>query len=376
LSAGGQSVSTPCTTTTAEADWIARSTGAGVMWAHDFRNLWEVHKYVYTGNGMDPSAANHPHSGLISRVADGATGFCMQRKLLANVNTDGGPTWTRPFAACPADNYTPPLGSAMAADRGYSSSNSYAAPVWNPVSGGLTSSWREWGWYGNARYQPGGAEPQNVKWEGKDFYLQMRVKLSAGHAQGTYTGGKFLYIDVVHAGSNQELNWQTQTAAGGRLFDLYTNFGSRNNAWLGSPQSQAPTPGAIYQPGGAYNSTAVVPNYSTTNAWCYPWDEWFTVLIHVIPGLQAKIANGDNVDYSMSGVNNTGIEVWVAKQGATSYTKIWDKKDYRWSFDPTPWGFNGMKVSGYHNKDVYPVDVTRRWTQIIFSKQFIPCPQV
>jgi len=45
--AGGSSVITSCAAGDPEADWIARSTGPGVVWANDFRRPEEVDSFVY-----------------------------------------------------------------------------------------------------------------------------------------------------------------------------------------------------------------------------------------------------------------------------------------------------------------------------------------
>jgi hypothetical protein len=44
--AGGTSASSNCSSADAQADWLARSTGPGVVWAHDFRSAAEVHNFT------------------------------------------------------------------------------------------------------------------------------------------------------------------------------------------------------------------------------------------------------------------------------------------------------------------------------------------
>lgn len=51
---GGNSTSRSCGSDV-EGDWIARSTAAGVLWAHDFRNDWEV-DWFRINDGNDPGA--------------------------------------------------------------------------------------------------------------------------------------------------------------------------------------------------------------------------------------------------------------------------------------------------------------------------------
>jgi hypothetical protein len=155
---------------------------------------------------------------------------------------------------------------------------------------------------------------------------------------------------------------------------MYTNFGSKSNANLNSFQGQNGSLGS-YQPGGAFDSTCTYPNWG--GCWQWPMDEWVTVLIRVIPGHHNGDANGPN----MADPNNkkdTGIQVWVARRGETTYTKIWDKLDYVWSWDSssgtTCYGFNVFMPSQYMNNVASTVDWYRRFDQVIFSRQFIPCP--
>jgi hypothetical protein len=94
---------------------------------------------------------------------------------------------------------------------------------------------------------------------------------------------------------------------------------------------------------------------------------------------------------------NTGIEIWVAPQGAKSYTLVHRKLDYAFMFgayDGSPFGnatqdFSLAKVlpgwsmfspTAYANLSDNSVpsrtSYALRFTQMIFSKQPVPCPQV
>jgi hypothetical protein len=65
----------------AEQDWIARSTGAGVVWAHDFRNPNELTNFLWLNT--DPR-----YSGVMPRrTADGPTGYCLEYVALGALTT-------------------------------------------------------------------------------------------------------------------------------------------------------------------------------------------------------------------------------------------------------------------------------------------------
>jgi hypothetical protein len=110
--------------------------------------------------------------------------------------------------------------------------------------------------------------------------------------------------------------------------------------------------------------------------WTWPADEWVTVLIHVIPGHDG--GGGDSPVMAGNPNTDTGIEVWVARKGATSYTKIWEKKNYVFSFgqnDPWPLGWNCLALNAYMNEVPAAQAFYHRYAQLIFSKQFIAVPQ-
>jgi len=82
---GGQSVRTSCVAPgDLEADWSARSSGPGVIWAHDFRSDAEVNNFIKVPNGMKVGV--HPMSLMAHRTTvDGVTGGgCLE---LTNIGT-------------------------------------------------------------------------------------------------------------------------------------------------------------------------------------------------------------------------------------------------------------------------------------------------
>jgi hypothetical protein len=92
------------------------------------------------------------------------------------------------------------------------------------------------------------------------------------------------------------------------------------------------------------------------------------VLVHIIPG---HVTDND------WGAPDWRIQIWVAPAGARAYTKVYDKANYEFFYYPAgiAKGWNSLVINGYHNGQNMPVAFTQRYTQLIFSKQLIPCPQ-
>ena len=442
LSAGSYSVAVRLAGSAAEADWLARSTDSGVVWAHDFRNIEQVTQFTIP-TGSNPSAVSHYTADGIGNskvlritipkglddgyhwVANDAStngwivrdGTALSQPAAAASNADwtwatgetlkaqgkvadGG--WWRPFsaiaatqnglsAADPAANGTLPVRqwtSAMLADSSRFRAGYYAHSTYSELC-------RTWPAYGGAA--------QTDAYDGSEFYLQFRVKysewrhgelgLAATGAAKTYQyerypPGKLAFIGVTGTTPNHEIVVQSlpvdpRFEVTGARYSMYTNFGNLPLYKTKTVQSQSVT---VIQPGGDYDDGTLAGTcyYDGSNAvrdcWYWPTNEWVTVLIHVIPGRHNANHSGTNRD--------TGVEVWVARTGETSYTKVMGvaaadiaantafpfvyggvngyHPDYAWnSFLPTGYMNNAPSLRAW----------THDFTQIIFSKQFIPCPQ-
>jgi hypothetical protein len=104
------------------------------------------------------------------------------------------------------------------------------------------------------------------------------------------------------------------------------------------------------------------------NCWFWPVNEWVTLLWHIRNGTQSN-------PLGQGGANNdTLVEVWMARAGQTSYMKIWDQPNVDLPFD-VQYGHNAVICSIYHNGENMPLQFYHRYDQMIFSRQFIPCPQ-
>lgn len=348
----GQSASTACSASgaTANSDWLARVNAPGVVWAHNFASAAEVNKFRFDSTGVDPLGTGDPNG---SCAWDGTDGFAGGGCCKVTIPTGGVSVaeWMRPFQALPGD-------------IGYTS-----GPDWVGQSTYMAGNWGI-GFYGNAAYHDGSTNNGWPVWAGTDFYIQFRVKISASRFTAGNPDGKLVFLGVTNLTPDQELVIRSLQSS---LFDLYTNFGDRNNSYLtGNQQTQS----GSSQPGGSYDATCQGSAKGPTTCYCYPADQWVTVLIHVIPGLRCNVVGSDNVDYSTPGGGSTGIQVWVAAEGQTSYTKIWDKQDYFWAYDPMPNGWNMVGPTGYMNNANAVAGWTQKFTQVIFSTQSIACPQV
>ena len=337
----------------AEADWLARSTGQGVVWAHDFRNQAEVDLFRWTsghGGGNDPQALGVRALRCFHQTADGIAGTngkCLEQIRPAGLIDSGG-AWIRPFSAVnnngrgfpdPAANGTVPV------------------QVWAPTDGGdQTSTWGTKGVYGHSSFAGAG-------FDGTEFFLQMRVKMDPRRSTGgneTFEVGKLTFISHT-AGSLTAQEIVTFSGA------TYLGAGTQNNHRMyvaGSPPIESLD--SLARPGQQVGSN--LANYgasqfcdvSTQPGNCWAWSGGFdTVMYNVVPG--------------RPGVQETIVRVYAANEGQSSYTKIWDlviSLNYDFSN-----GYNALLTSTFNNNSDMPQEFWHRYTQIILSKNFIPCPQ-
>jgi hypothetical protein len=255
-------------------------------------------------------------------------------------------------------------------------------PVGPAITNNVTSVFNNMtgGHFGHSSYHAGSPG----QFVGTDYYVQYRVKFHPNRFNPEEPIGKMLMLVTNYVTPMQEIVTSVRTDYGGGWYFMYTSVGSSFNSFLDSSQQQ--TGGASLQPGGAYNDTCKVGigNQAGNGTACFKWptNEWVTVLIHVIPGRQYVVANVTN----QSNPRDTGIEVWIARSGQTSYTKIWEKFDYVWFYQseyfggaPQPFGWNWLNFSPFTGGAVAVPSVNgwyHRHDQVIFSNQFIPCPQV
>jgi hypothetical protein len=319
---GGTSATTTCASGNAEADWQARISAPGVVWFHDFRAAAEVDNFRWRGGqGDDP---NNTGDGSVRRItSDGITGgACLE--VFTPAGTQADCVWWRPFS--PLTGGGNGRGANDPGDGGRLVAQPFAP---DPVSGRSNiNSWGSRGLYGHASYHSAGG------FDGTEYYMQMRTKISASrYTSGNAQAGKLLYFSHTYRSlTGQEIVVQNNI---NRDFMAYRS---------GSPPLEP-----------SKQSGSEISGF-----WAWPADEWVTVLYQVVPGRE--------------GVAETVFKVWVARAGATNYTRIWDTRVVPLSFDYNN-GQNALILSSYMNGVTSPAAWFTRFDQVIFSKQPIACPQ-
>jgi hypothetical protein len=358
---GGQSVNTACNAGDAEGDWLARSSAAGVVWFHDFRSEAEVNAFRWTGaygGGNDPLARGGNGSHVRRNIADGVTGGgCLE---IWHPNGSGGNShWWRPFSPL-----TAPGNGKASNDPG--ASGAIAAQSYLPTDGGSQIwNWGLRGYYGHPQ-----ADAKGGTWDGNEFYLQMRVKMDPRRTtSGNNQVGKLTFLSTTRASNTaQEIvtysgAFQTEGVGQPNYFRMYSRGYSPIESWdsLGRPGQQLGKDGSNYS-GGPF---CHVRNESGGTAnFCWAWSGgWDTIMYHIKPG--------------QGGVENQRVVVYAAREGQKTFTKIWDEiyAIYHSNDSQIAEGYNALICSIYQNGSENS-EFWHRYDQVIFSKQFIPCPQV
>lgn len=390
----------------AEEDWIARSTGPGVLWAHDFRHDEEFHNF-HRGNARPyerlrtapqpmplhatlvptsfgesrairssargthlvkgvPAAARgatqvwyvaditkipepwdgpyillvstHEYVEVQSRdvakgtitVKRGATRQGSTRARAAGTTIGSGPQgrWIRPTAALPAGTNGKPTddigitnGSARKTNRAFTSHWTFREgyfghrSYWDPAHGpALYKDWKpNTATHNETRYDA---------WEGDEFYLQFRAKISGSRFKAP--SAKMIYIQCCSGSGNQQYFWgvgpkgrRTAVPGGwphgehGNFFRSYTCWGD-GRAQLGSAISYPQGIGATTYskhwldgeeigwqqnpdvfPDARYKS----PGYTSENVrgWHFPADKWVTYLVHMKYGRDSVVQYAQGV---------------------------------------------------------------------------------
>lgn len=369
------------------ADWVNRSTGLGVVFAHNFENAAEVYNFSWAnnvGNQPDPNTTDQ------TLLWDPTDGFAGGGNAMITIPTGGLSTGNliRPFSALdgtsngkgiadPAANGTLPIRSwdhSAGFDQPWNFRNGFyghvdeqaAAPTWPNIAG---------------------ATQTNI-WDGTDFYIQLRVKFSSTRWQGgVWNGtpgsgnppGKLAFIDITPVTGYQETvvrspaRWSWDRGAG--AFDMYTVHGSFYGGELGNPQGPGDN---TMQPGGSAAVCTLGHSTLPQDCWEWPTDQWVTLLFHFIPGKQNDFITLNIENILDCPFPDAGIEVFYCLPGQTNYSLLWRKLDYFWYYNSSgtvPNCFNAIKLSGYMNGVNSVIGWTQKYTQLIFSKQIIPCPQ-
>jgi len=361
---GGASVTTPCVMGDAEKDWLLRSgqdaanPQPGVVWFHDFRSDAEVDNFRWTPGykgGNDPLAkganGQAPYPQNTRRITTdgiaGTGGGCLE--IVRHAGSGGDTSeWWRPFSPLRAGGNGKP-----ADDPG--ANGTITRKTWSVSDGSSTTSGWSGGYYGHSSYHSSGG------FDGTEFWLQARVKMDPNRAASNnpQTGKLFYFTRTDRSLTSQEIVTESLERVNGQnYFSMYRS---------GSPPLENDTPGAGNQPGTEYGTVGDgICRFDNNggrlaNCWKWPAGQWATLMYHVRPG--------------RSGAPETLVEVWVQEKPGTSPVRIWNQNDIKLPLD-VKMGHNALIVSGYMNQMSVGTQFYHRVTQLIFSKQPIPWPQV
>jgi hypothetical protein len=363
LSAGsGHSVSTSCPSASAQQDWQARISAPGVVWYNGFAAAAEVNAFRWaSGVGNDPGATA-PNANYVSWVAPGGDGpaagtFGYLSQFRPAGGTDNDEVWWRPFS--PMTAATNGKGVNDPANGG-----TIALQSWNPNNDSELAQWNN-GWY---------TQNSAIAQDGTDFYLQIRVKMDPNaSAAGAVSPAKLLEIGIAERTfTSQNIVTYLNGSYNNPAYNFHQMYLDYNVTALQqdniTPSNANPY---ILQVGGTNYAQGHFCDSSTASTYnnCWYYDltgGWDTLLYHITPG---------------PATNNSmcGLQVYAAHQGQTTYTKIWDVQLLlpEWQ-GPGQEGWQALYLAVYSNgaqNYVQPKNITSKYAQIIFSKQFINCPQ-
>jgi hypothetical protein len=442
---GGNQVSANCTNATAEQDWLDRATAASVLWAHDFRQRAEVDNFrqsqdavnlegqlVKQGRSTDKAGLGY-HTCLwgtdsipgtngkslltfapkafgpgkyfesensFSKSIDlstkdiyskvGASPIRLTSQQLCFLEMIGGGGWNRPFAPVEMkDGSLPP-------DR--ARNDSVPRVKWDPNDVYQFSYFTDTkrGFFVHRDYASA-AQYSNGEVLGNEFWLQFRVKMSAGRfdPRDDVSG---LIADNVVRNSAFPNSYGKQFPPPGKLAFIHKPKGAEQEIvpisgqpdpewfypntypfrWYGkygemsaqfrldsNPQVTSIQPASPWERTCALGADVTKPD----SCWFWPVSEWVTVLVHIRPGRQNTRVDGGN--------NDTLIEFKVARWGETSYTTVYRaNRGLVYSEDGMPFGFSLLSLNCYFNNVPSFRHISHTYSQIVLSSEEIPCPQV
>lgn len=330
----------PCPIANAEADWQARISDPGVVWYHDFRTEAEVNAFRWAGGtGNDPGDLGRPNTCLYNE-SDGITGGCLE--IFRPAGNREGAVWWRPYSALDTGTGKP--------ENDPAANGTLPVRPWAPTQGGGQIGDFSPGYYGNATYHS--AHPG--RFDGTDYFFQCRVKMDPRRS-GQRDGGKLFYFTRCDRSlTSQEI--VTRSGEDGNVPGGGHNYFSVQRS--GGTGLVDDDPG----PQNQVNGELGLCDWPNTLGGCWEWSGgWDTLLYHVVPGLHN---NGDTI-----------FEVWAAHPGETTYTKIWDQANVDLPFDVIE-GHGALICSAYQNGRDFATDFYHRYCQMIFSRNFIPCPLI
>jgi hypothetical protein len=384
LAAGTYTASLDLDETTVEVDdWLSRSTGAGVVWAHNFEHENEVLNFLIApkvagvGKANDPAreweATHHPldvnwdsadgfAGGGSLKITVPAADVAFERSygqaddafvgdetwLVALKNAFGTSTpgipfgrglWSRPYSPLTTDGTVYRGNGTGQADINRPGITYQQWRPWVAEAGSAARSTRnnfKAGVYGHASYTP----PTGWTREGSEFYLQYRMKIPFNRFYSTrmlpaYTGqpgARFFTTASPYRArqSAQKYAW---------ISSLTTGTPNQEIALSGFPQLRI-ADGNPYDTPGTTSFHKLYTNYgpeffNSFSNYTIDADVWVTYLYHVIWG--------------RNGVNESTVEMFVSVNGA-AYTTIGSVTNWPMAYEVGgPFGCNTFEPTAYTN---------------------------
>ena len=269
------------------------------------------------------------------------------------------------------------------------------------------SAWNT-GHYSHADYHSTSPGYTAADFDGSEYYLQYRVRFSAGRFRTLdQPGGKL----IMHSGVSGDVDHLIEQAIpyyryaedgstppwdeSRTLFGTDPAITARPQlyatkwafATVSSPPAGFPAPNnfqtdaypnTCYYVSLAPNSGGLGQGSGYNACWWWPEEQWVTVLMRVKFGKQNTPAQF----MDETGTQDMTIEMWVAKQGETQYTKIFSENRLSWRWqandgtDAAIKGWNAVRLTSYANEEPFTTEAYHDFDQVILSHDFIPCPQV
>lgn len=338
------------------SDWVSRISASGVVAYHNFESDAEVNRFRWQGGlGNDLNGTGDGNCRRNATAGIGGGG-CLEINIPAGGTSAAG--WSRPFSALTGATNGRGVDDPGATKR-----------AWNVTHGtDYLGTWKH-----DIVAHADNQAFTGWTFLGAEIYIQFRVHISANRALAGQPDGKLAFLGISGNGTShftprQEIVIQSLRS---KILRAYTNFSNGFNSALTEPQAASDSSGTVKQPGGAYAGTCI-DNLSCSICWCYPMDEWVTVLVRLRPGHHGT-------SLGQTAAQDTLLEIKVARAGETSYTTIYSKANFVFNYEAgTPQGWNVFEPSGYMNNvaALSGFGWTQRFAQVIFSTQPIACPQV
>ena len=304
-----------------EADWIARSTQAGVTAAYDFRDASIISSYRHI-DGQQGNIVQNTTGGILG------TG-CMRMNVPASSGANPG-AWRAPLDLATAPNYQ----------------------GWTADSDGFNNT---------------------------EFYFQYRIKLGPRRLRDSTGGGGFktMILSIYQFSS-------PNSAASAQPFEIVHNTNYSNNKLLQAYRQDGSGFPAFHETIGPYlrfqpaldwgSSLPDDRRYSVYNiggggrhsAGVLAWEEgvWITVYCRV------KIA-------TYGGSTGNEFDMYVAWPGDSSYTQLYNNRNFLIGPKDAQFagGFNGIWFTPYDTgRSSADYDTWHEYDQLIVSTQPIACP--